>query len=167
MQLTTMGHGLGTLAMLGIVLAVACADGGGPTVTDSEILKGFAAAESNDTIATVPPPEAPPTPGAFHGFVLGHGTAPDTMSNAPRLEGVTVTAYPHLGWSGSDPVVGEAAAERTTDAQGAFQFPTLPGGDYIVTFVPPASSTYGNTYVTTTIHSGSDEGNWWVILPFK
>lgn len=149
-----------------LIVAVACADEG-PTTPGPTTLMGLVEVESNDTIATQPPPEAPATPGAFHGFVLGHGTGPDTMATAPRLQGVVVTAYPHLGWNGSNPVVGEASATRTTDANGAFQFPVLPGGEYVVTFVPPASSTYGATFVTTTIHSGSDEGNWWVILPLK
>lgn len=144
------------------VFFAACA--GDPIAPGGSVLQGLVAGESNDTSSTIPPPTNP-TPGRFHGFVIGHGTFPDTMATAPRLANVRVTIYPHLGWQGDVPTIGAEAGSVTTDANGAFQAPTLPGGDYVVTFVPPQGSVYGGTYVRTTVHAGSDEGNWWVILP--
>lgn len=148
---------------MGIALLGACAEKS-PTGIDT-ILRGLSESQSNDTTGTVPPPPTNPTPGSFKGFVLGPGTGPDTMATAPRLQHVAVTVYPHLGWSGSEPRVGAMAASMVTNANGEFASPTLPGGEYVVTFVPPAGSVYRGVYVTTTIHSGSSGGNWWVVLP--
>ena len=136
-----------------------------PTDTGPAILAGLAESQSNDTTGTVPPPPSNPTPGSFKGYVLGPGTGPDTMATAPRLQNVAVTVYPSLGWSGTQPRPGDAVATMTTSASGEFQSPTLPGGEYIITFVPPAGSIYRGVYVTTTIHAGSSNGNWWVVLP--
>lgn len=148
---------------LGIGLLAACAEKS-PTGIES-ILRGLSESQSNDTTGTVPPPPTNPTPGSFKGFVLGPGTGPDTMATAPRLQNVAVTVYPHLGWNGSDPRVGAVAASMVTNANGEFESPTLPGGEYLVTFVPPTGSIYRGVYVTTTIHAGSGGGNWWVVLP--
>lgn len=153
------------LATVILVAAAACSDD--TTGIEPSILRGLSQGESNDTVGTTPPPPGEATPGSFHGFVLGPGTGPDTMATAPRLQGVVVTAYPLLGWSGQEPSVGDAAARMTTAANGEFQSPTIAGGEYVVTFVPPANSIYRGVYVTTTIHDGSDGGNWWVILPRK
>jgi hypothetical protein len=146
------------------MVLVACAS---DTATDpgSNPLAGLTIAESNDTVPSPPRPQTPATPGSILGFVLGYGTGPDTMATAPRLANVVVTAYPHVGWNGQVPALGDAAATRTTDASGWFEFPTLPGGDYVVTFVPPPNSPYRGTYVMTQIHSGSRDGRWWVFLP--
>lgn len=146
-------------------LALACTDTT-PTTVRSSVLRGLSAGESNDTTAS-PPPPTNPTPGSFQGFVLGPGTPPDTVETAPRLANVAVTAYPLLGYSGEEPNVGESVGSVVTGSDGAFQFPTIPGGEYVVTFVPPASGLYRGVYVTTTIHEGSNSGNWWVILPRK
>lgn len=154
-----------TLILGAAVAALACGDT--PTDVDPSIILGLSKAEANDTVTTTPPPPSQASPGSFHGFVLGPGTGPDTMATAPRLQGIAVTAYPLLGWSGTEPQVGETAASLITDANGAFQSPTIPGGEYVVTFVPPANSIYRGVYVTTTIHEGSDGGNWWIILPRK
>lgn len=148
-----------------IIAAIACGDS--TTDVDSSILLGLSRAEANDTVTTTPPPPTQPTPGAFHGFVLGPGTGPDTMATAPRLQGVAVMAYPLLGYSGTQPQVGDVVASMVTDANGAFQSPTIAGGEYVVTFVPPLNSIYRGVYVTTTIHDGSSSGTWWIILPRK
>lgn len=154
-----------TIGVLAVVAAAACADN--PNTIRPSVLRGLSQGESNDTVATTPPPPAEATPGSFHGYVLGPGTGPDTMATAPRLQGVVVTVYPFLGGSGQEPIVGEAVAAMTTDANGVFQSPTVPGGEYVVTFVPPENSIYRGVYVTTTIHDGSNSGNWWVVLPRK
>jgi len=87
------------------------------------------------------------------------------MATAPRLQNVAITVYEHLGWTGSEPNLGDVAATMTSDANGAFESPTLPGGEYLITFIPPAATGYRGVWVTTTIHAGSSEGNWWVVLP--
>jgi hypothetical protein len=154
------------LALAAATLVASCGSDA-PTDPQRNVLAGLELAESNDTVPTVPPPQAPPTPGFIHGFVLGFGTGPDTMATAPRLADVVVTAYPLLGWTGNTPQLGSAVAVRNTDATGHFEFSTLAGGEYVVTFVPPPSSAYRGSYVTTRIHSGSSEGTWWVFLPFR
>lgn len=154
-----------TALLLVVVAGAACSDN--PTTVSPSVLRGLSQGESNDTVGTTPPPPTQATPGSFHGFVLGPGTGPDTMATAPRLQGVVVTAYPRLGYSGQEPKVGEAVATMSTDANGAFQSPTIPGGEYVVTFVPPENSIYRGVYVTTTIYDGSNGGNWWVVLPRK
>ena len=154
-----------TLALTATVaFASACAEKH-PIDNGSSILAGLAESQSNDTTGTVPPPPTASTPGSFKGFVLGPGTGPDTMATAPRLQNVAVTVYPYLGWEGNEPRLGEVVATMTTNASGEFQSPTLPGGEYLITFVPPAGSIYRGVYVTTTIHAGSSGGNWWVVLP--
>ena len=147
-----------------VAFASACAEKH-PIDNGASILAGLAESQSNDTTGTVPPPPSSPTPGSFKGFVLGPGTGPDTMATAPRLQNVAVTVYPYLGWNGNEPRLGDVVATMTTNASGEFQSPTLPGGEYLITFVPPAGSIYRGVYVTTTIHAGSSNGNWWVVLP--
>lgn len=150
--------------LAGAVTIGACGSDPVPPSVPS-ILAGLAATNAD----SAPPPTPQPTPGtgAFHGLVLGHGTGPDTMATAPRLQGVKVTAYPHSGWDGQEPVVGAAAAVMTTDGTGAYQSPMLPGGNYIITFVPPTDSEYRGVYVQGNINSTSDVGTWVVILPRK
>ena len=60
---------------------------------------------------------------------------------------------------------GAAVATTTSSASGAWSLPTLPGGDYIVTFVPPESSGYraGWTIGTAWTQSGVDP--WQIHLP--
>ena len=166
METTVRSASLLVLAAAAMVGAAACSDK--PTTPiDPSPLTGLSRGESNDTIGTVPPPPAQATPGSFHGYVLGPGTGPDTMATAPRLEGITVTIYPYSGYVGNQPNVGDAVATMVTDANGWFESPVVDGGEYAVSFVPPASSIYRGMYVTTTIHAGSSGGNWWIILPRK
>ena len=143
--------------------AAACSDPNDPPPVS--ILSGLSEGQSNDTTTGTPPTQ--PSPGSIKGYVIGPGTGSDTIGTAPRLAGVAVTVYPHMGWNGQEPVVGTAAATLTTDVNGFFQSPTLEGGDYLVTFVPAAGSEYRGVYVPTTIHAGSATGTWWVILARK
>jgi hypothetical protein len=92
----------------------------------------------------------------------------DSLETAPRVAGVRVTAYPYLGASTSGaPDLGPEAASVITGADGAFQLPELPGGEYAVTFEPPANSIYQGVWVHAISHSGSNEYPWWVVLPKK
>lgn len=149
-------------------LVIACAEKSTTDVQPS-VLAGLQRAEGNDSTGA-PPPPAPNTsaPGYVRGTVLGPsapGAGNDSLNTAPRISGVKVTAYPRVPPTAQDTIgVGPAAATVTTDASGLFQFPTVPGGEYLVTFVPPEGSIYGGVWVTGPIHDKSHEHPWWVVL---
>jgi hypothetical protein len=163
-------------------LAIGCADNGLPTSVDDSPLKGLAHAGTPDSGTTTPPPPpapgdtdsttAPPPsgPGVFRGYVRGQaepGTGPDTMTNAPKLANVKVTAYPISQTPTDTLVIGEAAASVLTNANGEWTLPSLPGGTYAVTFVPPAGSKYRGVYAFGPLNSQSVNYPWWVVLPLK
>jgi hypothetical protein len=151
-----------------VTFALACAKDGPTTLQDSP-LQGLTKVASNDSSTNAPTPP-PSGPGAVHGFVLGQaepGSGPDTLTNSPRVANTRVTAFPRVASNGVEPVVGPEAASVLTDANGAFTLPSLPGGEYVVTFAPPDASLYRGVYVTGTIHSRSGEYSWWIVLPKK
>ena len=148
-------------AAVATIAVAACSED--PASPASSALAGLSPGNSNDTTVGNPTPGTP-TPGSFHGFVIGHGTGPDTIASAPRIVGATITAYPLLGYDGETPRVGDAVGSATTDANGFFEYATIPGGDYVVTIKPPVGSEYKGQYATTTISSVSSSGNWWVVL---
>jgi hypothetical protein len=159
-------HALALAAAAGIVIA--CSDSG-PTGAENSPLAGLSQVANKDSAGNPPPP--PPqtgTPGYFRGTVLGPsvpGAGNDSLATAPRVAGVVVTAYPRLaGGTPAEPAVGPAAGSVTTGADGKFQLPTLPAGEYVVTFTPPANSIYGGVWVTGPVHSMSHEHPWWVVL---
>jgi hypothetical protein len=92
------------------------------------------------------------------------GAGNDSLATAPRVANAKVTAYPRQPTATDPNAVGTAVAEVVTGADGKFQLPTLPGGDYIVTINPAAGSIYGGVWVTATAHSTSHEFPWWVVL---
>ena len=153
--------------------AFACA-GEAPTASESSPKAGLRSAQVQDsassTPAPTPPPSTPPTPGYVHGTVRAPGgSAPpgqDSLSASVKIPGAIVTAYPRVRSTLDTAGAGPMAAQVTTDANGQFTLPTLPGGEYIVTFNPPASlsAVYGGVWVTTTIHSGSSDFPWWITL---
>lgn len=143
--------------------ALACSENTDPDTSPIAGLRESSASDS--TGAPPPPPPNPASPGYVHGTVLGPsapGAGNDSLNTAPRVAGVVITAYPRISPSSDD--LGPAAASVTTGADGKFQFPTLPGGDYVVTFEPPAGSIYGGVYVSGPIHDKSHEWPWWVVL---
>ena len=150
---------------LSSALFVACSDS--PTETENSPLAGLAQRDGKDSIGNpLPTPPANPTPGSFHGTVLGPsepGSGNDSLATAPRVSGVVVTAYPITGGTQADPDLGAAEKSVTTGADGKFAL-TLSGGDYVVTFNPPASSIYGGVWVTSATSATSNDHPWWVIL---
>jgi hypothetical protein len=170
------------------VFALACASDG-PMTVDRSPLQGLTKVASNDSSSGTPEgptnspttpgtpsdtgggvPTPPPGPGEAHGFVLGvaePGSGSDTLATSPRIADVRVTAYPRLESSGPELKTGPAAASVLTDGKGEFKLPSLPGGQYIVTFNPPEGSKYAGVYVTGTIHSRSGDYAWWIVLPKK
>ncbi|MEX2178232.1 MAG: hypothetical protein WD801_05950 [Gemmatimonadaceae bacterium] len=148
---------------LALMLAMAACDSSGPGgVGQTSVTAGLSEGQSNDTTPT-PPSETNPTPGSFHGFVFAHsGMAPDTVA---FLADVVVSVYPLIGRDGSEPIVGPLAASVVSDDEGAFTSPTLDGGEYIVTLVPPQGSPHRGVFVHTTVSEVSSSGYWWVMLP--
>jgi hypothetical protein len=146
-------------------LAIACSDD--PAGTENSPLAGLAPRTANDSVGNPAPAPTNPTPGRFRGTVLGPsqpGAGNDSLNTAPRIEGVVVTAYPVTGGSQADPTLGPAAIYVTTGADGKFQLPILAGGEYVVTFTPPANSIYGGVWVTAMTSATSNDHPWWVIL---
>jgi hypothetical protein len=146
-------------------LAVACSDS--PTENEDDPLAGLAQREGSDSVGnTLPAPPATPTPGGFHGTVLGPATpgpGVDTLATAPRISGVLVKAFKVIGGSEAEPELGPVEQSVTTSADGKFAL-TLSGGSYVVTFTPPANSIYGGVWVTASTSATSNDWPWWVIL---
>lgn len=149
------------------VAASACADSTGPAGTEHP-LAGLLASSPQDSAGTpITPPGGVSDSGYFHGFVRAQnepGAGGDTLANAPRIAGVVVSAYPILA-PGAAPTLGPLAAQVTTNAQGAFTLPKLAGGEYAVTFRPPAGSGYYGIWASGPIHATSADFAWWVTLP--
>jgi hypothetical protein len=155
-----------TLALAAIAaFALACSDD--PTGTDNSPLAGLTQREGGDSVGNPLPPEPTnPTPGSFHGTVLGQAEpgSVDTLANAPRISGVVVKAFPVTGGTQAMPTLGPVEATVTTGADGKFQLPELSGGEYVVTFTPPSSSIYGGVWVTAFTSAQSNDHPWWVVL---
>jgi hypothetical protein len=158
-----------SIASLGVAVAlIACGDTA-PTIPDSSPLAGLNETTSNDS-ATVSNPTTS-GPGYFHGTVLGPsspGAGNDSLSTAPRIAGVVVTIYERKQSGGADTVaVGNAKGSVTTGADGKFTLPTLPAGEYVVTFVPPSNSPYHGAYAFGPLRENSSDYPWWVVLAKK
>lgn len=158
-------------AAAALVITVACGSDNsatGPKTTTP--LTGLVAGATNDSNPVTSPP-ANPTPGSFHGTVMGHSPFPagtDTLSSLPRMVGARLTAYAHSQPTATDTLgVGAQVASVTTDANGQFHFPALPGGLYLVTITPPAGTQYQGVWVAAVAHAHSDDYPWWVVLPLK
>ncbi|MBC8088498.1 MAG: prealbumin-like fold domain-containing protein [Phycisphaerae bacterium] len=140
----------------------------GPDQQQSSPLAGLSATARNDTVTT--PSSTNTGTGYFRGTVMGPspvGATGDTLGNAPRVSGVVVTIYPRLADVNGQLTVGALAGTATTNAQGLFQLPELPAGEYVVRFLPPETSAYKGTYSTGSLRSNSSTYPWWVVLPKK
>ncbi|MEO7995830.1 MAG: hypothetical protein ABI852_00210 [Gemmatimonadaceae bacterium] len=151
------------------VTTVACSDDTTPTQPSTpSALAGLSATSSNDTVTT--PQTTPTGTGFFHGTVMGPsvtGPGTDTLKTSPKIADVRVTIYPRLSTNPSDMTVGPAAGSVLTDAQGQFTLPTLPAGEYVVTFVPPESGAYRGSYAFGPLRSNSGQFAWWIVLNKK
>jgi hypothetical protein len=128
----------------------------------SGLLKGL----TNDSAPTSPGTPTTPSSGVIHGTVRGQavpGSGPDTMATAARVANVKVTAY-KLVVDGTTPTAGEQVGATTTNATGEFALPSLPGGTYLVTFVPPNDSKYRGQYVFGPVNSLTDRYPWYIVL---
>ena len=136
-------------------------------------LTGFSVGEIQDTTITGGSPGAQTgtNPIQAGGIVRGVGEGQDTMATAPKLAGVVVKAYKHLGYSGNEVLIGEQVGSLTTDDNGWYGYFTLPPGSYVVTFTPPANSAFRSIYVTHD-SPGAPPGStivhtWAIFLPRK
>jgi hypothetical protein len=149
-------------------LVVACIEDTTPPDIETGPLAGLVASESNDT-SHATPPQPSGEPGYFRGTVMAPGSpggGGDTLATKPRIANVTVTIYPRVGTE-LPPKAGAEAGSVVTGADGLFQLPTLPAGEYIVTFVPPANSAYNGVYAFGPLNASSKDYPWWVTLPLK
>jgi hypothetical protein len=145
----------------------ACSDS--PTEPGTSVLAGLSQRDGRDSVGNpLPPPPTNPTPGIFHGTVLGPSVAgsADTLATAPRVAAVVVKAYPITGGTQANPELGPVEQTVTTGTDGKFSL-SLSGGLYAVTFTPPASSMYSGVWVTGSTSVNSGDWPWWVILPRK
>ena len=159
-------------SLLVLAAALACGDSR-PTAPDggSDPLDNLVQVQSPDTARSGGGSGSPPATegdGLFRGMVEGYSEAvfPDTLKSAKPLANVTVTAYP-AELTDSDPKLGSAAATVTTNAAGEFTFPTLPGGLYAVTFVPPSGAAYESAWTLATAQPQSSDWPWTIMLPMK
>lgn len=162
-------------ATMCLVIAACAGPTAGPDGTDFAYEEDVRRLAATDSVGVpLPPPGTDPTgPGVIRGFVRAAGGAAggDTLSSSPRLSGVVVRAFPVISASAAvgavSPTVlsgtGPLAAQGTTDVNGAFALPQLPGGLYKVSFQPPGE-TYVWAWVYGEVHGNSEALPWWVTL---
>ena len=157
------------LSVLLVSVAVACSDSR-PAAPDrgADPLTGLVQVQSPDTARGGGGTSTPQGDGFFRGAVKGFNEAdfPDTLKSVKPLAGVVATAYPAELTNG-EPKLGPAASVVTTNAEGQFTFPTLRGGLYVVTFVPPGGSSYESGWTMATAHSLSGDRPWIIMLRAK
>lgn len=156
------------IAIFAAAAIVACSSDS-PVQPDNSPLTGLTKSESGDTSNTAHSPVGT-GPGHIEGTVLGPsqpGAGNDSLETAPRIAGVVVTIYEQDPAMSSPTPKGDAKGTMTTGADGKFVLPTLPAGEYIVTFVPPQNSGYYGSWVFGPVRENSSEYPWWVVLAKK
>ena len=151
-----------TLALAALVAA--CGDDPS-SPADGASLDGFVSAQRNDSTGGPPPDTVAEGPGRFKGIVRGYTPgAVDTTATLVVLGNVKVTAYEYEGTM-NQPALRDPVAQTFSDLQGRFELPTLPGGNYVVTFVPPASSGYRPGWTIGWAWPRSGDNDWQIHLP--
>src|SRR3954463_9392320 len=133
-------------------------------------LAGLDVSRAGDTATNVNHTPAGTGPGYFRGTILGPsapGAGNDSLTTAPRIAGVVVTIYERKTDDPANVTVGDAKGSVTTGSDGLFSLPTLPAGEYVVTFVPPANSGYHGAYAFGPLRQNSSDFPWWVVLAKK
>lgn len=156
------------LTLAAAVVAAACTSDS-PLVPDGSPLAGLDVSTPGDTANSTHSPTGM-GPGYFRGTVLGPsapGAGNDSLNTAPRIAGVVVTIYQRKMVPGDTVAVGDAKGSVTTSTDGKFTLPTLPAGEYVVTFVPPAASGYHGAYAFGPLRENSSDFPWWVVLAKK
>lgn len=152
-------------ALLFATMAVACDGFNDPPPSPLEGLTYIIATDSTGTLAPAAPNEL--VPGHFVGTVLGAplpGSGNDSLETMPRIAGAIVTAYPVIAGTGAFATLDHAEASAITDVDGRFTLPQVPGGEYVLTFEPPAGSGFVGSYASVFAYSESHEFSHWIIL---
>lgn len=147
---------------------VACSSDN-PTEPNGSPLAGLSKSTTNDSSTNANQPTGG-GPGYVRGTVLGQsapGAGNDSLKTAPRVAGVVITIYTRKTGTGDNVEAGEAKGTVTTGADGLFTLPTLPSGEYVVTFIPPETSGYYGVWVHGQIHENSSQWPWWIVLQKK
>lgn len=147
-----------------IAAAASCSDRD-PAAPESDPLAGLAAATRGDS-APERPDSTPRGAGYFVGTLYGYEPGRDTLETAVRIEDARVTAFVRAEASG-EVVAGRQVATVLTDAQGFFRLPTLPAGEYVVTFVPPSTSPYRGGWTIAEAWQQSGDSPWFIMLQRK
>ena len=155
---------LGLVFIAVAIAAVACSDRE-PAAPGSDPLAGLTAATRGDT-APERPDSTPRGAGHFVGTLYGYEPGRDTLETAVRIEDARVTAFVRAEASG-EVVAGRQVATVLTDAQGFFRLPTLPAGEYVVTFVPPSTSPYRGGWTIAEAWQQSGDSPWFIMLSRK
>lgn len=147
-----------------LVVAAACSDS--PTSSaDDRSLEGLVTLSLDDSVNGPPDDTVPDGPGHFKGVVRGWDpSVSDTMASLVPLPNVRVTAYERDG-TVQQPELGDPVAQTFSNQQGHWELPTVPGGEYIITFVPAASSGYRSGWTLGFAWPGSGNNTWGISLP--
>ena len=158
-----------TVAMSLLIAVGSACSSGDPAGPDTSPLAGLSKATANDTSNSTHQPTGE-GPGYIRGTVLGQsppGAGNDSLNTAPRVAGVVVTIYTRKAGTGTAVETGDVKGTVTTGADGLFTLPTLPSGEYVVTFVPPRNSIYYGVWVHGELHENSAMYPWWIVLQKK
>jgi hypothetical protein len=156
-----------TAAAFLFVATSACANHGPePELPRLEELVRLASPDSGGTGS---PPPTPTGPGVFQGVIAGEGeSTPERSADAlgPDLPNVRVTVYQIAARTSVGGLrLGQEVATTVSNSFGEFQLPEIPGGEYVVTFVPPDGSAYQGAYWVATAHPNEVPVFWRVVLP--
>jgi hypothetical protein len=150
-----------------VLAAVAACSSEIPGEPDGSPLAGLSKTAANDSSTGT---DQPSGPGYVRGTVLGQsppGAGNDSLKTAPRIAGVVIKMYARKTGTGDVVEPGDLKGTYTTGTDGLFTLPTVPSGQYVVTFVPPETSGYHGVWVHGEVHANSSNYPWWIVLQKK